>query len=73
METPPSNSEYSTPSDQETANLHYFPAYDDDHRYLRLRCGMLCAAFNAQPMTVSKEERARAWYEYVDIMTVLPQ
>ena len=63
MDTPSASSEYSSPTDSGIAGLECFPANDDDHRYLRLRCGMLCAAFNAQPLSTSREERARLWYE----------
>jgi len=41
-----------------------FPAANDDYRYLRKRATILCAAFNAQPLDVSDEERAQAWNEY---------
>ena len=40
-----------------------FPAANDDYRYLRKRATILCAAFNAQPLDVSEEERAQAWNE----------
>ncbi|TKA78979.1 hypothetical protein B0A55_02559 [Friedmanniomyces simplex] len=41
----------------------FFSGNDDDNRYRRLRCGMLLAAFNAQPLSVSMQERAKAWHE----------
>lgn len=43
------------------ATLVSFPAATDDYRYLRKRASMLCAAFNAQPIDVSQEERNQAW------------
>ena len=43
------------------ASLTPFPAANDDYRYLRKRATILCAAFNAQPLDVSDEERAQAW------------
>ena len=58
-------SECASPSEEEVAQLESFPAADDDYRSLRLRCAKLCAALNAQSLSVSKEERARAWYEWV--------
>jgi hypothetical protein len=45
-------------------SLTPFPAANDDYRYLRKRATILCAAFNAQPLDVSDEERAQAWNEY---------
>ena len=44
-------------------SLTSFPAANDDYRYLRKRATILCAAFNAQPLDVSEEERAQAWNE----------
>lgn len=40
-----------------------FSASDNDHRYLRKRCAMLCEAFNTQLLTASLEERSKAWNE----------
>lgn len=53
-------------------SLTSFPAADDDYRYLRKRAAILCAAFNAQPLDVSYEDRAQAWNEYGHC-TILPQ
>ena len=46
-------------------SLTPFPAANDDYRYLRKRATILCAAFDAQPLDVSNDERAQAWNEYV--------
>ena len=41
----------------------WFDGNENEHRYARLRCAANLAAFNAQPVTVSKQERARAWHQ----------
>jgi len=43
----------------------FFDGDRDEHRYARLRCAIHLAALNAQPITVSMKERARAWHESV--------
>jgi hypothetical protein len=52
------------------ASLTPFPAANDDYRYLRKRATILCAAFNAQPLDVSDEERAQAWNEYASMRSI---
>jgi len=47
-----------------------FNGNDNGHRYLRKRCAMLCYAFNSQPLSVSLEERSKAWHEYVRVPSV---
>ncbi|KAK3117141.1 hypothetical protein LTR53_001798 [Teratosphaeriaceae sp. CCFEE 6253] len=49
------------PPDHDGATWHCFNANDDVHRYARLRCSNTLAAFNAQPVSVTKQERAKAW------------
>lgn len=62
-----SSSQYSTPPDDDAQQpaMQAFSAADNDHRYLRKRCAMLCAAFNSQPQTVSLQERSQAFHAYV--------
>ncbi|KAK3073806.1 hypothetical protein LTR53_004272 [Teratosphaeriaceae sp. CCFEE 6253] len=47
--------------DHGEATWYCFNADDDVHRYARLRCSNTLAAFNAQPVSVTKQERAKAW------------
>lgn len=46
-------------------SLLSFPAASEDHRYLRKRAAILCAAFNSLPIDAPDVDRARAWHEYV--------
>jgi len=64
---PPSSSQYSQASSEydREPDMYPFSANDDGHRYLRKRCEVHCTAFNAQPASVSREERAEAWNAYV--------
>ncbi|KAF7198056.1 putative acetyltransferase C18B11.09c [Pseudocercospora fuligena] len=49
------------------ANLEYFAAdCEDKFRHLRLRCGMLCAIFNAQAGCCLLAERSKAWNDIVN-------
>ncbi|KAK0254173.1 hypothetical protein B0A54_05353 [Friedmanniomyces endolithicus] len=48
---------------QEPSKWTFFSGNDDEHRYRRLRCGMLLAAFNSQPLSASMQDRAKAWSE----------
>lgn len=43
----------------------HFSGMDDERRHMRLRCAIALAAFNAQPLSVSMQDRARAWHEYI--------
>jgi len=48
---------------QGPAKWTFFSGNDDEHRYRRLRCGMLLAAFNSQPLSASMQDRTEAWNE----------
>ncbi|KAK1028737.1 hypothetical protein LTS16_020326 [Friedmanniomyces endolithicus] len=50
---------------QGPAKWTFFSGNDDEHRYRRLRCGMLLAAFNSQPLSASMQDRTEAWKELV--------
>ncbi|KAK5690928.1 hypothetical protein LTR17_025836 [Elasticomyces elasticus] len=49
---------------------HFFQAKDAEHWVARMRCESALAAFNAQPSSVSAEDRGKAWLELT--MTVRP-
>ncbi|KAK4888419.1 hypothetical protein LTR27_012696 [Elasticomyces elasticus] len=42
---------------------HFFRATDAEHWVARMRCESALAAFNAQPSSVSAEDRGKAWLE----------
>ncbi|KAK5716497.1 hypothetical protein LTR15_009388 [Elasticomyces elasticus] len=42
---------------------HFFQAKDAEHWVVRTRCESALAAFNAQPSSVSAEDRGKAWLE----------
>ncbi|KAK1056941.1 hypothetical protein LTR12_008137 [Friedmanniomyces endolithicus] len=46
---------------QRPAKWTFFSGNDDEHRYRRLRCGMLLATFNSQPLSASMQDRTEAW------------
>ncbi|KAK1824960.1 hypothetical protein LTR12_000501 [Friedmanniomyces endolithicus] len=50
---------------QGPAKWTFLSGNDDEHRYRRLRCGMLLAAFNSQPLSASMQDRTEAWNELV--------
>ncbi|KAK4549047.1 hypothetical protein LTR36_007503 [Oleoguttula mirabilis] len=60
-----SSSLYPSP-DSDEPTMRSFSASDNDHRYLRKRCAMLCAEFNNQPLIASIEERGKAWNNLVN-------
>ncbi|KAK4556384.1 hypothetical protein LTR86_006528 [Recurvomyces mirabilis] len=45
---------------------HSFSGNDTENRYLRLRCSATLAAFNAQNLTTSADERATAWHKLIE-------
>lgn len=58
MARPSLNSNYSTTNGNDNRTVpRSFSTNDNEHRYLRKRCGMLLAAFNAQQLTVTFKER----------------
>jgi len=50
-------------SPESSNSWHSFSGNDNENRYLRLRCSAALAAFNAQNLTTSAEERATAWHK----------